>query len=65
MKSPMLNVLLPLALLAATAVPADPARAEGPVCKKVSVPAKDAKASKATAAQAGITLKEVPKLEAL
>ena len=65
MKSPTLSVLLPLALFAATAIPADPARAEGPVCKKVSAPAKEVKAAKAPAAQAGIMLMEVPKLEAL
>ena len=64
MRSLMKYTLLPLTLLAASAVPTDPARAEGVPCARVAAPAAAAKETKAVRVEAK---KEAarPKLEAL
>ena len=61
---PIMNLLLPLTLLAASAVPTDPARAEGVPCPRAAAPAAAAKPAKAVRVE---VKKEAarPKLEAL
>ena len=49
MKPRLFNVLLPMMILAATAVPSDPAKAEGTVCLRAAAPAAAQKTVKAKA----------------
>jgi len=70
MRPRLYNVLIPLTLLAATAVPSDPARAEGPACPRAAaVTNSNTKVTVDKAAKARLVVekprKEWQKLEAL
>jgi hypothetical protein len=67
MRSLLMNMLIPLAAVAATAIPTDPARAAEVPCPRVTAPVA-AKAQPAAAPQALALVRLVPclrKLEAL